>query len=168
MKELEYVLRNHAARYPAMEPTDAVKLIYQNEFGGGHLIRDREAARNNLLREYDTVKKDPSAMLYEEIGNGVIRVNLSAMKADRLDALLDAFIISAEVHKGDLLRFRSKLDILRELTTEGTFYFTSEALESYLKAYETAGFPAVSHSGQYREAYHPAYRIICREHMFSL
>ena len=37
MEELERILREHAERYPLMQPTDAVKLIYQNEFGGGHL-----------------------------------------------------------------------------------------------------------------------------------
>ena len=40
---MKTILLTHAARYPLMEPRDAVKLIYQNEFGGGHLIRD---ARN--------------------------------------------------------------------------------------------------------------------------
>ena len=40
MFELERILRQHADSYPLLQPTDAVKLIYQNEFGGGHLIRD--------------------------------------------------------------------------------------------------------------------------------
>ena len=39
MFELEAILKIHVKRYPLMQPTDAVKLIYQNEFGGGHLIR---------------------------------------------------------------------------------------------------------------------------------
>lgn len=43
MNELEGVLKEHAKRYPLMQPRDAVKLIYQNEFGGGDLIRDEEA-----------------------------------------------------------------------------------------------------------------------------
>ena len=46
MDDLKQILISHAARYPLMEPTDAVKLIYQNEFGGGHLIRDTEACLN--------------------------------------------------------------------------------------------------------------------------
>ena len=50
MFELETVLKAHAARYPKMEPTDAVKLLYQNEFGGGHLIRDRESWMAYLRR----------------------------------------------------------------------------------------------------------------------
>ena len=43
MEELEKILQDHAKRYPQMEPTDGVKLIYQNEFGGGHLIKDENA-----------------------------------------------------------------------------------------------------------------------------
>ena len=52
MEELRAILIAHARRYPLMQPRDAVKLIYQNEFGGGHLIRDEEACLNYLRREY--------------------------------------------------------------------------------------------------------------------
>ena len=38
MEELKQILQEHAKRYPLMQPRDVVKLIYQNEFGGGHLI----------------------------------------------------------------------------------------------------------------------------------
>lgn len=42
--ELYGVLCAHAARYPLMRPTDAVKLIYQGEFGSGHMIKNEAAA----------------------------------------------------------------------------------------------------------------------------
>lgn len=38
--ELHGILTAHAARYPLMRPADAVKLLYQQEFGGGHLVTD--------------------------------------------------------------------------------------------------------------------------------
>ena len=38
--ELNHILQAHAKKYPLMAPCDAVKLIYQNEFGGGHLVTD--------------------------------------------------------------------------------------------------------------------------------
>ena len=79
MEELKDILIAHAKRYPLMQPTDAVKLIYQNEFGGGHLIRDEQACLNYLRREYDSIAKKPNALLYEEIGNGIVRVNLAAV-----------------------------------------------------------------------------------------
>ena len=51
MEELRAILLAHAKRYPLMQPRDAVKLIYQNEFGGGHLIRDEQTCLNYLRQE---------------------------------------------------------------------------------------------------------------------
>ena len=160
MEELEQILREHAKRYPLMQPTDAVKLIYQNEFGGGHLIRDEEACLNYLRREYADLEKDPTAPLYEDIGNGIVRVNLAAVKPEDLEQLGKAFIDSAAKHKGTLDSFLHKLKVLRMLTEEGVFPFDTNALSAYLYEYKAAGYPAVSHSPEYRQAYNPAYRII--------
>lgn len=163
MKELELILRQHAARYPHMEPTDGVKLLYQNEFGGGHLLRDEEAALRYLRREYEAAEKNPRGNLTEEIGNGVFRIHLAALAEEDFEKLSPAFVSSARAHRGSLDSFRQKLDILRRLTAEGTFGFDSAALESYLRDYEAAGFPMVSHSAAYRDAYRPAYRIVREE-----
>ena len=160
MRELESVLKDHARRYPRMEPTDAVKLLYQNEFGGGHLIRDEEACLRFLRAEYDAVPKDPAATRQEYIGNGIYRVNLAALTEAELEDLGRDFINSAAAHRGDLDRFIEKLAVLRTLTAGGVFSFDSAQLEEYLTAYEQAGYPMVSHSPTYREHYKPAYRII--------
>jgi len=145
-----------------MEPTDAVKLIYQNEFGGGHLIRHEEACLDYLRREYDSVHQEQDISLIEEIGNNMVRVNLAALEAHHVD-LMDlgaAFILSATRHSGTPDSFREKLAILTELTQAGCMPFSSSALEQYMAFYENAGFPAVSHSDVYRAAYQPAYRIV--------
>ena len=76
MKELETILFAHAGRYPQMEPTDAVKLIYQNEFGGGHLIRDEDAALRYLRQEYETVVKDSSLLHSKLLQSLVLRKRL--------------------------------------------------------------------------------------------
>ena len=160
MEELKAILITHAKRYPLMQPRDAVKLIYQNEFGGGHLIRDEEACLNYLRREYATLEKDPTAPLYEDIGNGIIRVNLAALREEDLEQLGKAFINSAAKHKGTLDSFLNKLEVLQTLTSEGVFAFDLDALNAYLSEYKAAGYLAVSHSPEYRQAYKPAYRII--------
>ena len=160
MEELRAILITHAKRYPLMQPRDAVKLIYQNEFGGGHLIRDEEACLNYLRREYADLEKDPTAPMYEDIGNGIVRVNLAAVREEDLEQLGQDFIASAAKHKGTLDSFLNKLEVLQTLTTEGVFAFDLDALNTYLSEYEAAGYPAVSHSPEYRQAYKPAYRII--------
>ena len=160
MEALKKILLTHAARYPQMEPTDAVKLIYQNEFGGGHMIRDEEACMNYLRREYESVRKDPNMPLHEPIGNGIVRVNLAAVKPEDLEQLGRDFIRSAAEHIGSPERFLQKLELLRQVTEAGCFSFGMEELESYLSEYKDAGYPAVSHSQVYRQQYHPAYRIV--------
>ena len=160
MRELESVLKDHANRYPRMEPTDAVKLLYQNEFGGGHLIRDVDACLRYLRAEYESIPKDPAAPRREYIGNGIYRVNLAALTEAELEDLGRDFVASAAAHKGDLSRFIKKLAVLRKLPAGGVFSFDSAQLEEYLTAYEQAGYPMVSHSPAYREHYKPAYRII--------
>ena len=163
MKELEQILRQHAQRYPAMEPTDAVKLIYQNEFGGGHLIRDEQAVLRYLQQEYAHTDPMAELPLWEPIGNGIVRVNLAALPAPRLSWLGEAFLRSAQAHQGELTAFIRKLDLLNRLTQEGIFSFDVPQLERYLAEYAKAGYPAVSHSQIYRDAYRPAYRIILKE-----
>lgn len=160
MEELEKILREHARRYTKMQPTDAVKLIYQNEFGGGHLIRDEQACLSYLRREYESVEKAASIPLYEDIGNGIVRVNLAAVKEENLEQLGRDFIRSAAEHKGNMESFLTKLDVLNDLTAEDVFIFGSHELNIYLTEYEDAGYPMVSHSAEYRDAYKPAYRII--------
>ena len=160
MEELKQILQEHAKRYPLMQPCDAVKLIYQNEFGGGHLIRDKQAVLNYLRREYESVEKDSAMPLYEDIGNGIVRVNLAAVKPEDLDQLGRDFIRSAAEHTGTKERFLQKLDVLRQLTAAGHFSFGMIEMESYLSEYIKSGCPMVSHSEQYRQNYAPAYRII--------
>lgn len=163
MEELEQILRKHAKRYPKMQPTDAVKLIYQNEFGGGHLIRDEQVCLNYLRLEYESVEKDASIPLYEDIGNGIVRANLAAVKEEDLEQLGRDFIRSTAEHKGNMDSFLCKLAVLKTLTAEGIFLFSINELDTYLAEYEKEGYPAVSHSTEYRECYKPAYRIILRE-----
>lgn len=163
MEELTQILLAHAARYPKMEPRDAVKLIYQNEFGGGHLIRDAESCLAYLQREYESVIQS-SGDLVEDIGNGLVRVSLAALDAHGYtpEQLGRDFIRSATIHTGSPDRFLAKLELLRQLTRAGGLPFPFAGLESYLAEYAAAGYPMVSHSEAYRTAYAPAYRILLR------
>lgn len=161
MKDLEQILREHGRKYPLMQPKDAVKLIYQNEFGGGHLIRDPEGCLRMLLREYENTAQDDGALV-EDIGNGMVRVMLSALDAHgyTVEQLGRDFLESSRTHRGDRKAFLEKLEILRKVTDSGAFSFTSEELDVYLEEYKAAGYPMVSHSSQYRQAYGPAYRVV--------
>ena len=164
MEELKRIPQEHAKRYPLMQPRDAVKLIYQNEFGGGHLICDPETCLNYLRREYESVEKDSTMPLYEDIGNGIVRVNLAAVKEEDLAQLGKDFIHSAAVHKGNMDSFLRKLEVLKKLTAQGVFSFGNGELNTYLLKYQSEGCPIVSHSHEYIEYHKPAYRIIKKDY----
>lgn len=163
-QELCQVLIDHAGRYPLMQPCDVVKLIFQNEFGGEHLLCEPNATLAWLRAERAATSDDPSVPPVEEIGNGIVRVALAAL--ERTDAALEElnrdFIRSAQIHMGRRKTFLEKLDILRRLTEEKRFPFTSQELEEYLGEYVKSGCCPVSHSPAYREAYRPAYRVVRR------
>ena len=159
--ELRDILISHSKKYPKMRPCDGVKLIFQNEFGGGHLIKDEDACLAYLEREYKSAEQTDTP-LTEDIGGGIVRVELSALDANGItpSELCAIFIRSAELISGSLDSFKNKLSLLRELTQKGHFEFTVEDLDIYIEKYAAAGYPAVSHSEDYREAYHPSYRIV--------
>ena len=160
MHSLESILRRHAALYPAMMPCDAVKLVYQNEFGGGHLVANPAGSLERLRQELET--EAPPRFCAEPIGNGVVRVMLAGLAETGYspEDLNRDFIRSAELHHGDQISFLRKLEILRQLTGQGVFSFPAAQLEDYLSAYALQGYPPVSHSPEYRAAYRPAYRIV--------
>ncbi len=161
--DVKTILLTHAKKYPLMEPTDAVKLLYQNEFGGGHLIRDPEACLDYLRREYRSIPQTPLSPLTESIGNGMARVSLSALDHHGFlpEDLGAVFLQSAAIVHGCVDSFRKKLSVLEEVTCAGQMPFSQEMLQTYLEQYQAKGFPMVSHSEIYRSAYHPAYRIVC-------
>ena len=108
--------------------------------------------------------------LTEDIGNGFVRVNLAALdigicSLERLSAL---FVLSANQTSGDMNRFQEKLEMIKDRFADLPFEFSRGALEAYLNGYVAAGCPAVSHSEIYREAYHPAYRVVKEELIFNI
>ena len=162
MTELTEILARHAEKYPLMRPCDAVKLIYQSEFLGGHMIKSPEQSLLRLTEEFEQTEKTPGAQLCESIGNGVMRINLAALDTEKypLAELNRVFCESANLCRGSLDGFLKKLNVLVSELPRLGFGFTAKELDEYLLKYREAGYPAVSHSEEYRQAYKPAYRVV--------
>ena len=162
METLEQILIRNAKNYPLMQPQDAVKLVYQNVFGGGHLTKDPASCRCILQHEFEDTPQNPNIPVVENIGNGLARVNLAAVPSSGYSILQLGydFVNSAKLHTGNRTGFLLKLDILRRVTKKGIFSFSAEELELYLTEYIEPDCPESSHSEVYRQAYRPAYRIV--------
>ncbi len=164
---LEDVLLSHFALYPQMEPQDAVKLIYQQEFGPEHLIRDPEKSLAMLKAEIAQLQgggtKEP---LYESIGSGLCRLNLRPCRDRGIPAedVNRLFVETAQTTQGDEKRFRQGIRILQRLAEEDQTPFDALALDLFLARYPHQP-AAVHHSPRYREAYAPAYRVVAQKRL---
>ena len=162
---LEEILLQHFDRYPKMEPQDAVKLIYQQEFGPEHMIRDEGKSLSTLKAEMDSLPGGPNGeALYESIGNGLCRLNLRpclerGIPAEDINRL---FVETAQSTEGDKKRFRQSLRAMQKLAEEGETPFDAIDLDLFLARYPDS-CPAVHHSVTYRLAYAPAYRIVAQK-----
>lgn len=164
-EETSLVLERHFELFPLMTPQDAVKLLYQSEFGCGHFAPSPERAREMLDRECAVLEKDENHAKIEPIGGGFVRVHLEPLVGDEpeLSALADAFVRSAETPCGSMEGFKIRLDALKSMAQSGKTPFSASELAQFLEEYEKLGCPAVHHSETYRKNYHPAYRVIKTE-----
>lgn len=152
--EFQAVLQEHLRRYPLMQPTDCVKLAYQNALGPGHLISDRGRFLQNLLEEWGSVSAEGELDHAEDIGNGLCRFHLRG--TDNLPAatllMADLFDMTAKHRRGTKRNLENNLTVLETAELPG--------MREWLAEYRRKGCPAVRHSRAFREAYHPHYRLL--------
>jgi len=164
--DLRSVLVMHTGLYPKMQIQDMVKLVFQNEFGGDHLVGSEQESLRVLLSEHEHIKqagrRGPEGYLFIDIGNGLCRLDLSVLDDSGISpSTVNRFFVSTSGEvKGSVPGFEEKLDILRDCCSAGEVRFAREELEAFLDSYRAMGYPMVSHSDIYRAEYFPAYRIV--------
>ncbi len=158
----EELLLHQAACYPALQPLDCIKALYQAEWGCGHLIANEQGARAYLQREWDATPAAPALPPVERLGDAFVRVHLGAVKAAGLspDTLFRLFLRATRVQGGDDAHFQAALDAIVTLAEAGRLPFTGDEASAVLAEYRAAGCPATHHSEEFRQTYHPAYRVI--------
>lgn len=161
MKTLKDILLSAYSSYPLIQMEDMIKLIYQNEFGGGHLISNPINSLDYLCREYDAITT-PLTHRFESIGNDLYRLYLEDIKNDgiTLDTVNQFFVHTSHQVQGTSKGFEAKLELFISLCEESLLPFSIDNIINYLAEYKVLGYPPVSHSQIYREAYAPHYRIV--------
>ena len=164
MNAFEYLSIQHQ-KYPQMQCQDAVKAVFQAEWGCEHLISDEQSVYDYLKGEWERTPEDASCALIEPLGGHFVRLHIAAAKAQGLsmDTLFRMFLHAAQIRCGDAARFSDALDSIAGMAREGRLPFSYEEAEDCIRAYRARGCPAVHHSEAFRQAYHPAYRVIDRD-----
>ena len=153
------LVKEHLIRYPGMKPRDIIKLIYQNEFGGGHMIDSFDNSLERLQNECATLNSQ-TTLTSEVIGDNLIRVYLGKLDSVQILTLNQIFVASSKQSHGNLASFINKLETIKAAMVQGEIDYDNQEFEVELKAYEKLNFPPISHSEQYRKEYKPHYRLV--------
>ena len=154
--------------FPESRLQDLYKSFFQDRFGPGHIINDRQSAKDYILSELasaDTLTGPRTEPCGWE-GN-YVRVNLSVV-ADGLmtaDQLTDALMASAkEVTDEDIVRWKAEWSEIAAII-EKEYPDIPDLREEKARIDEllASGQYAWHHSAAYNAAYHPHYRIIASE-----
>jgi hypothetical protein len=156
---IEKVVRDHIARYPALQIQDLYKLLHQAAMGSEHAVSDRGAVERWLTRELAEMGEGIPELLIDPISHdgGIVRIHLRPYVAAGHDPmmLLDAFIRTANEYHGDahfLEKYWQDAVAMNIFPISETEEFFRESKDKY--------FPAVHHSAEYERLYKPAYRVV--------
>ena len=166
MSAREFLL-DQWARHPASRLQDLRKALYQSAFGCGHLVDDSSAAADWIRREAAEVPADYREI--EPLDGPWCRVPLGVLSEGLTpETLAAAFARSAAMPGEDIPALEERLVVLMELIREGTLPFDPAEAAAEIAAWRAAGFPACHHSEEYRNAYHPAYRVLHKRYAHLL
>ena len=154
IEQMKTIVRQHAARYPAMQPQDYGKLAYQSEFGPAHLTQDADGIAAALMREWASLPSGAPSRAPEPIGSGLSRLHLDPQAEVSLAAPVLAALVrrTAQTYHGTADGLRRRIALLRTLDIPG--------MDPWLDGWETQGCPPVHHSDAFCAAYQPHYRVI--------
>jgi hypothetical protein len=162
------------ASEPQARIEDAYKWLFHATRGGEHLVRDEEAARSWLEREWESLGPpeagEPLVVPLRPDG-AVVRLNLRPFKArgGSPEALFLAFVRSARSFHATGGEFEAAWDALGARLAEGPLgKIDAAAWQRLDAATRPKGFPAVHHSPEYEAARRPAYRVLTGDEARSL
>ena len=153
--------------YPESRLLDIYKSCFQDYMGAEHLVSDSERVKAYLDQELETTTLDELMPWYYEpcgIDSNYYRVSIRAIKEDIIseEMLLDAFVRSANsVERPSVESWRDRWHVI--IGTIDKMHLDLPHYDEdkvFIDSILSVGKYAISHSPEYRETYHPHYRIV--------
>jgi hypothetical protein len=159
----ERILQSHFTRYPAMQIQDVYKLIHQSAMGSEHAVGDPKAAREWMEREIAEMDDGPSEPVVDPISpdGDIVRVHLRpyVLRGGSIEELVEAFIHTANEHRGEISLLERYWTIAARLDN-----FPVAGMDDFIQSMKTENYPTVHHSSEYKNAYHPSYRVVSQKY----
>ena len=166
---IEGFVNRQMQNYPKSRLLDIYKSCFQDYMGAEHLLSDRQRVKAYLDEELNTTSHDDLMPWYYEscgIDSSYYRVSIKTIKEGFIteDQLLDAFIRSANSETRPSVeswsnRWHMIIGTIDRMKLDMPNYQEDKQL---IDSVLSVGKYAISHSPDYREAYHPHYRIVER------
>lgn len=162
---LTALIQGHLIRYPAAEPRDIYKLLYQGVLGPEHLLDSVETFEVELRAELDRVQPDENEPLWEPLRpDGLLgRLNLRPFKARGGDPerLLEVCLRTTFQRWGTPEDLKRAWDTFASLVRQGTWPAMAPGRIDILTRYLILhNYPPTHHSTMFKRSYEPAYRVI--------
>ena len=167
-QDIKTFVSQQMTEYPKSHLLDLYKSCFQDYMGAEHLVSDRERVKAYLEEELTTTDiNDLPEWYYEPCGikGRYVRVSLRTVKEGLIteDMLLDAFIRSANTKRPSVKSWNRKWHkIIGTIDRMNLNLPDYDREKQFIDSLLSVGRYAISHSADYREAYHPHYRIIER------
>ncbi len=156
---------------------DIYKLMFQAEFGPGHIISDEQKAWERFNDEYESIIYDCEQALYrgikfplinlplaEPISNRYCRINFWPHKVRTLNKiqLFEMFLETARTNNGSIEGLKQRIEEFLILQ-EQIEICNPTIVEVSLMTLEALNYPPLHHSDIYKSRNNPAYRVISRQ-----
>lgn len=168
-QDIEAFINRQMTNYPKSHLLDIYKSCFQDYMGAEHLMADRVRVKAYLDEELNIthIVKLPT-WYYEPCGfeGRYVRVSLRVIKEGVVaeDKLLDVFIRSANGSKRPSVKSwkRKWRKIIGAIDSMSLSLPDYDKEKVFIDSVLSVGKYAISHSPDYRETYHPHYRIVER------
>lgn len=163
--KLKEIILEHIKKYPEAELQDILKMLYQNEFGPKHFAENEIECFKSLSNEINNINYDESEELFEDIGEGALRLNLKAIPVGTdLNYINKIIVNSSNDFCGTNEKLVVKFGLLVVMAQNNEIPFDIQKVRDETNAFAKNGFKPISHSEVYKERYSPSYRVISKKY----
>ena len=157
-EDIKRCLALHLKKHPLATEEDVVKFVFQGMLGVGHLITSHQKTLGYIISEMNSIEADESEPLTEKLSTFWLRLNLRVAKAQEMNpTAIDMMVYGSAKYKPVDFTRQNVYNFCMKL--EG---FDQEKMRSAAeKILDENWLP--SHSESYRNAYHPAYRVVYKD-----
>lgn len=154
-EDIKRYLAQHLKKHPLATEEDVVKFVFQGMLGVGHLVTSHQQTLGYIISEMNSIEADEKEPLTEKLSTFWVRLNLRAAKArDMNPTSVEIMVYSSAKYKPVSFTRQNVYNFCMKL--EGFDRAKMQAVAE--KVLDENWLP--SHSESYRNAYHPAYRVV--------